>query len=78
MYCKMADLSEKNVLITGGALGMARSLAGLFFKEGARVAIVDIREEDLEKTQSELACLGISRPMYAIFPIRIRFTSLRR
>jgi all-trans-retinol dehydrogenase (NAD+) len=52
------ELSGKNVLITGGALGMGRSLAGLFLKEGAKVAIVDIRASDLEKALAELSALG--------------------
>jgi len=51
----MKDLRNKNVLITGGALGMGRSLAGLFLKEEARVAIVDIRKDILEKTKEELS-----------------------
>jgi len=60
--CKTMELTGKNVLITGGALGMGKSLAGLFLKEGARVAIVDIREADLEKAHAELASLGAIKP----------------
>lgn len=54
----MKDLRNKNVLITGGALGMGKSLAGLFLREGSRVVIVDIRQGELEKAKDELASLG--------------------
>lgn len=59
MFGKTMELRGKNVLITGGALGMGRSMAGLFLQEGARVAIVDIREDDLEKAKHELSPLGV-------------------
>ncbi len=54
----MKDLKNKNVLITGGALGMGKSLAELFLYEGSRVVIVDIREDQLTKTKDELSSLG--------------------
>jgi len=54
----LKDLQGKNVLITGGALGMGRSLAGLLLHEGCRVAIVDIREGDLEEAREELSRRG--------------------
>lgn len=54
----MKDLRGKNVLITGGALGMGRSMAGLFLEEGARVCIVDLRERELEAARQELGRAG--------------------
>jgi len=54
----MKDLRGKNVLITGGALGMGRSLANLLLREGCRVAIVDIREAELDYARAELSCYG--------------------
>ena len=54
----MKDLRGKNVLVTGGALGMGRSLARLLLQEGCRVAIVDIREGDLEDARQELSTRG--------------------
>jgi all-trans-retinol dehydrogenase (NAD+) len=54
----MKDLRGKNVLITGGALGMGRSLARLLLQEGCRVAIVDIRETDLGEAREELSNHG--------------------
>lgn len=63
----MRDLAGKNVLITGGALGMGKSLARLRLAEGARVALVDIRSEDLEKTAGELRAGG------EVFYLRARY-----
>lgn len=54
----MKDLRGKNVLITGGALGMGRSLARMLLGEGCRVVIVDIREDDLEEARKELESCG--------------------
>ncbi|MBN2025921.1 MAG: SDR family oxidoreductase [Actinobacteria bacterium] len=54
----MKDMRSKNVLITGGALGMGKSLAALLLQEGCRVAIVDIREADLDVAREELSRYG--------------------
>jgi all-trans-retinol dehydrogenase (NAD+) len=54
----MKDLRGKNVLITGGALGMGRSLARMLLQEGCRVAIVDIREAELAEAKEELSRYG--------------------
>jgi all-trans-retinol dehydrogenase (NAD+) len=54
----MRGLYGKNALVTGGALGMGKSLAGLLLQEGMRVALVDIREGELEAARQELAGLG--------------------
>ena len=54
----MKELRGKYALITGGALGMGRSLARLLLREGCRVAIVDIRQSDLEEAAGELSHYG--------------------
>ena len=54
----MRQLYGKNALVTGGAMGMGKSLAGLLLREGARVAIVDIRDAELEAAREELAGVG--------------------
>ncbi len=61
-YFKNQDLRGKNVLITGGALGMGRCLAELLLMEGCRVAVVDIREKELQDTCKEFAALGEVMP----------------
>lgn len=54
----MKDLRGKSAVITGGALGMGRSLALMLLREGCRVALVDIRREDLEKAVTDLSVFG--------------------
>jgi NAD(P)-dependent dehydrogenase (short-subunit alcohol dehydrogenase family) len=49
-------LADKGVLITGGADGIGRALAGVFQSGGARVFIADIAEARLAETASALGC----------------------
>lgn len=51
-------LEGKVALITGGAHGMGAAEARLFAREGAKVAIADIREEDGRKIEAEIAEFG--------------------
>ena len=51
-------LEGKVALITGGAHGMGAAEARLFSREGAKVAIADIREEDGRKIEAEIAEFG--------------------
>jgi len=50
---------DKAVLVTGGARGLGRLIALDFAREGARLALADVREADLEKTASEIEALGV-------------------
>ena len=51
-------LEGKVAIITGGAHGMGAVEAVLFAKEGAKVIIADIREEDARKVEAEIAEVG--------------------
>jgi all-trans-retinol dehydrogenase (NAD+) len=47
------------VIVTGGARGLGRLIALDFAKEGADVAIADLREGDLKNTAKEIEALGV-------------------
>ena len=51
-------LKGKVAIITGGAHGMGAVEAVLFAKEGAKIIIADIREEDARKVEAEIAEVG--------------------
>ena len=51
-------LKGKVAIITGGAHGMGAVEAVLFAREGAKVVIADIREEDARKVEAEIAEVG--------------------
>jgi NAD(P)-dependent dehydrogenase (short-subunit alcohol dehydrogenase family) len=51
-------LEGKVALITGAAHGMGAEDARLFAREGAKVAIADIREEDARKVEAEITEAG--------------------
>ena len=51
-------LEGKVAIITGGANGMGAEEARLFAREGAKVVVADIREEDARKVEAEIAEAG--------------------
>ncbi|NLV89740.1 MAG: 3-oxoacyl-ACP reductase FabG [Tissierellia bacterium] len=51
-------LLDKVAIITGGARGIGEATAKKFVKEGAKVVIADINEEDIERTVNEIKEMG--------------------
>ena len=54
----MARLKDKVAIITGGSGGIGKVTARRFLEEGARVVLVDLREEDLKAAAEELKDAG--------------------
>ena len=48
----------KVAIVTGAASGMGRATAHLFIDEGAKVAIVDINAEALQRVAEEIRAVG--------------------
>ena len=51
-------LQNKVAIVTGGASGMGRSASTLFASEGARVAVVDLKQEWAQSTVDEIVAAG--------------------
>lgn len=51
-------LLDKVAIITGGARGIGEATAKKFVKEGAKVVIADINQEDIERTVDEIKAMG--------------------
>ncbi len=51
-------LKDRITLITGGARGIGKEIAFTFLKEGAKVAVFDISDENLKSVEEEAKSLG--------------------
>jgi len=51
-------LKDKVAVVTGAAMGIGKGIAQVFAREGARVAVVDINEEEGRKTADEINRAG--------------------
>ena len=60
----MALLKDRVALITGAGSGIGQGVAVRFAKEGARLALVDIRPEALEETAAQLKGAGVEFDCY--------------
>ncbi len=62
----MTNLADKVVLITGAARGMGKLHAMNFAREGSRVIITDVDEEELLKAAGEMGLLGFEVHAYPL------------
>lgn len=60
----MKDVQGKIVVVTGAAMGMGRQLALTFARDGARLVLLDLNRETLEKTAAEIRELGAEAHIY--------------
>lgn len=59
-------LKDRVVCVTGGASGIGRAGALALARDGARIAIADRREEDIEKVLAEVRALGAKASGYTL------------
>lgn len=55
----MGKLTGKKAVVTGGARGIGRAIALAFAREGADVAVLDLRKEDAVRAAEEVAELDV-------------------
>jgi 3-oxoacyl-[acyl-carrier protein] reductase len=56
----MNRLTGKKALVTGAARGIGHAIAAAFAREGADVAILDLKKESAERTADEVRRLGVN------------------
>jgi D-xylose 1-dehydrogenase len=58
------SLSDRRVLVTGGATGIGESIVSGFARQGARVAFLDVQDKPGHALAETLACEGCPKPIY--------------
>ena len=51
-------LKDRSAIVTGAASGIGKDIALLFAREGAKVAIADLKKEAADATAEEIVCKG--------------------
>jgi 3-oxoacyl-[acyl-carrier protein] reductase len=58
------DVTGKVIAITGGGRGLGRAIAQQFAGQGGHVALLDLNQAELDKTQALCAALGVKAKTY--------------
>ena len=58
------NLQDKVVVITGGGRGLGRAMATHFAEKGAKLAVVDLNQEDLDETVKQVEAAGSEAKSY--------------
>jgi 3-oxoacyl-[acyl-carrier protein] reductase len=59
-------LNDKTVVVTGGARGIGKAIARAFADKGARIALLDLNQTDLDATRVEFAARGVTVSGHAL------------
>lgn len=62
-FARYPSLAGRPVIVTGGATGIGAALVAHFAAQGARVAFLDIAENEAKALASELAAQGYDEPL---------------
>lgn len=63
-YGRYPSLDGRRVLVTGGATGIGEAIVAGFARQGARVAFLDVQDEQARALAQTLAAEGCPEPIY--------------
>jgi NAD(P)-dependent dehydrogenase (short-subunit alcohol dehydrogenase family) len=69
-YARYPSLRDRPVFISGGATGLGAEFVAQFSAQGARVAFVDIDDEQARRLCDEVEAQGSLRPLYLTADVR--------